>query len=404
MAPKSEKVHKKISEAASVSEGASNRAPPSVLVVAGEDDTLSTSASVHSDAAGSSDVPAPPSAPSSLPPTAIATRTIAPAESDARRLDVVNLALRFNSAESALSDGLIGRKSLEIENDDFEHEKSDGRPKYWVKRFMEAFAKDYLGEPEDTKKNSPEQKAWYARWQNQAHVGVVGIFKMKDQSHLEKCCWYLFDSIIKSHELGVFTMVANDWSPSKLKCSKHLAATVTIIEKYAPVRLDLLRLWHIEEVAANPEAFIKRKLVNCWNNGNRAERNAKRKNAAKSKNSAKAAEQEVEEEAEVEEDTEAQTSADAEEASEPHVASPLKETQPTTVGGTVKGGDKVKAKGKNTKRARSATPEPRDTEANKKPVTTRRRPAGKKTPVAAGTKGRGSGKDASAGAEAEPTV
>lgn len=32
------------------------------------------------------------------------------------------------------------------------------------------------------------------------------------------------------------------------------------------VRLDILRLWHIEEVAANPEAFVRRKLVNCWKN------------------------------------------------------------------------------------------------------------------------------------------
>ena len=52
------------------------------------------------------------------------------------------------------------------------------------------------------------------------------------------------------------------------------------MEKYALVRLDVLRAWHVDEIAANPEAFIKRKLVNCWNNGHRAEK-AKAKTAQK---------------------------------------------------------------------------------------------------------------------------
>jgi len=59
---------------------------------------------------------------------------------------------------------------------------------------------------------------------------------------------------------------------SKLKCSKRLACIVGILEKYALVRLDVLKAWHVDEIAMNPQAFIKRKLVNCWNNANRAER------------------------------------------------------------------------------------------------------------------------------------
>ena len=410
MAPKSKKVE--TGTAPSKTAVVSGGAPPNASIVAGHDDTLSAATNAHSDAIGSSDVPAP-SVPSSPPTASGATQAIAPANSDARRLEVANLALQFQTADEALSDGLIGRESLEIEKDDFQREKSGDRPKYWVKKFMEAFSVDYLGDPEDTKKDSPAQKAWYARWQKDAHVVVVSIFEAKDKSHLEKCCWYLFDAIIKSHELGVLTLAANNWAASKLKCSKRLAATVVIIEKYAPVRLDVLRLWHIEEVAANPEAFVKRKLTNCWNNGIRAE-----KYAAKKKNGGKGIVQEVDgsEEAQaaadVEEDGQEQAVGDVAEDQEPRAKGkqtrppqPPAETQPSTVEGTEKSGDKAKGKkSTNTKRARSAAPEPREAQPNKKPAVSRRRPAGKNAPVAVGTKGRSGGKDASAGAEAEPTI
>jgi hypothetical protein len=431
MAPKSKKVEtgKAASKAARVVAGASgsssDAAPPSVPAVAGDGKTPSTLVKTHTDATGANGAPAVPSNPSSHPSTSDATQAAAPAASDAKHLDVANLALSFDDADSALSDGLIGRESREIKNDDFEQEKSGGRPKYWVKKFMEAFGKDYLVDPEDTKKNRPEQKAWYARWQKQAHKVVVAIFEVKDQSHLEKCCWFLFDSIIKTHELGAITTAAKNWAPSKLKCSVRLAYTVTIIEKFAPLRLDVLRVWHIEEIAASPEDFIKRKLINCWNNGIRAEKIAKSKKAGKA-----AAQQEVDDDeeaqaaADVEEGGEAQESADVEdveEDQEPHASSsrakgkralPSVENK-TAADGTEKSGDKGKEKANTrkadnkkakTKRARSASPEPRDTEANKKPAATRKRPAVKKTPVAAGTKGRSGGKAASAGAEAESTT
>jgi hypothetical protein len=438
MAPKSKKVEtgKVASQPAGISKSASEGAPPTAPIVAGDEETPATSQSTHSDTIESSDFPAPPSASPPLPTASHATQAIAPANSGARRLDVASLALQFDTADAALSDGLIGRESLEIKNDDFLREKSGDRPKYWVKKLMQAFAVDYLGDPEDTRKNSPVQKVWYARWQRKAHVCVVAIFEMKDQSHLEKCCWYLFDAIIKAHELGVLTMAANNWSSSKLKCSKRLAATVAIIGKYAPVRLDVLRLWHIDEVAANPEAFIKRKLINCWNNGIRAEQNAKKKNGGKAvvqeaedgeeAQAAADVEEEGEEQAVADEEEigEAYASADAEEdgeaqasADEPHAASARgkgwKRALPprapaenkTTVDGTKKSGDNTKGK-KNTttKRARSATPEPRETQANKKPATARKRPGGKKAPVAVGTKGRSGDKAASAGAEAEQTI
>jgi hypothetical protein len=426
MAPKSKKVEagKAASPTASVSKSETKGALPTAPIAAGDEEAPSTPESAHSDAIGSSDVPAPLSVPSSPPTASGTTQAIAPASSGAGRLDVANLALQFNTADAALSDGLIGRESLEIKNDDFEQQKSGDRPKYWVKKLMQAFAVDYLGDPEDTRKNSPAQKVWYARWQRKAHVCVVAIFEMKDQSHLEKCCWYLFDAIIKAHELGVLTMAANNWSSSKLKCSKRLAATVAIIGKYAPVRLDVLRLWHIDEVAANPEAFIKRKLINCWNNGIRAEQNAKKKNGGKAVVQEAEDGEEAQAAADVEEEGEEQAVADEEEigeayasADEPHAASARgkgwKQALPpqppaenkTTVDGTKKSGDKTKGK-KNTttKRARSATPEPRETQANKKPAVTRKRPGGKKAPVVVGTKGRSGDKAATAGAEAEQTI
>jgi hypothetical protein len=82
----------------------------------------------------------------------------------------------------------------------------------------------------------------------------------------------------------------------------RLAYTVTIIEKYAPVRLDIIRLWHVEEIAASPEDFIKRKLINCWNNGIRAGHNAKNK---KNKKGGKAAVKEAVKEVDEEEEAQA---------------------------------------------------------------------------------------------------
>ena len=140
MAPKSKKVEtgkaasKAAIVAASVAAGASgsssDAAPPSVTVVVGNKKKPSTSKNSHSDATGPSGILTAPSASSSIPTTtSTATQAIAPVVSDARSLDVASLALQFSTADSALSYGLIGLESLEIEDDDFEYEKSDGRPK-----------------------------------------------------------------------------------------------------------------------------------------------------------------------------------------------------------------------------------------------------------------------------------
>lgn len=379
------------SEAASVSEGMSGGAPPSAPIVASDEDTVPTLADATSVAIGPNDVPASLSSPHTASDT---IQAIAQSASDARSLNVSNLALHFDAVDAALSDGLVGRESLNIKNDDFEHEKSDGHPKEWVKKLVQALGHDYLGEPEDTKKNRPEQKEWYARWQKQAHVGVVAIYEMKDPSHLEKCCWYLFDAIIKAHKLGVFTTAANNWAPSKLKRSKRLAVLVSIVKKYATVRLDILRLWHIEEIAANPEAFIKRKLCNCWNNGIRAQKYGKTREAGE------AAEQKVDGKKET------QTDAEINEDRDSRADSPPRSTGEgqTTADGTGASKSKVGGKGKGkAKRARSPTPETLGPPADKRP-TIRRRPAGKKTPVALATKGRSDDKAPSAGPEAERTT
>lgn len=84
--------------------------------------------------------------------------------------------------------------------------------------------------------------------------------------------------MIKAHELGVVTTsIITNGVPSKFKCSERLAYIVSILEKYALVRLDVLRSWHVDEIAADPEGFIKRKITNCWNNGQRAEKTASNK-------------------------------------------------------------------------------------------------------------------------------
>lgn len=195
---------------------------------------------------------------------------------DARRLDIENISLRFDTIAAALGDGLMGREPLEIPHDDVKLVKNATNSKAWVKKLIEAFGKDYLATSEEANKNSPSQQEWFTRWQKQAHINVVAIYEAKAADHLEKSCWHLFDAVIKFHELGVVNAAnQSTWASSDLKCSERLAFIVSIIEKYALIRLDILRSWHVDEIAANPEAFIKRKIVNCWNNGRRAERLSK---------------------------------------------------------------------------------------------------------------------------------
>lgn len=260
---------------------------PSPSIVDFDDETL-PSGFPTANAAGSGDAETLPSsivrgtatatpgrtASKSSPDTA--TSNASASDGDAKCLDIDNVVLRFDTIEDALGDGLMGRESLKVENDDFATIKSGAHPKAWVKSLMEAFGRDYLAEPEDASKRAPKQKEWFTRWQKQAHVSVLTIFEAKGMSHLEKSCWHLFDSVIKAHELGVIH-TANHWSPSSIKCSKRLAFIVSIIEKYALVRVDVLRSWLVDEIAANPEAFIKRKLTNCWNNEHRAVNNAETK-------------------------------------------------------------------------------------------------------------------------------
>lgn len=190
---------------------------------------------------------------------------------DTRRLIIPNMTLRFNSLDDALGDGLMGREPMPIKDDDVAVVKDETNSQTWVTKLIQAYTKDYLSNPEDPTKNTPAQQEWFTRWQKQAHASIVTIVNSKNAAHLEKACWHLLKTVIQAHELGAVDAAGN-LTPSKLKCSERLAFIAAIMEKYALVRLDVLRAWHVDEIAANPEAFIKRKLVNCWNNGHRAEK------------------------------------------------------------------------------------------------------------------------------------
>jgi len=191
---------------------------------------------------------------------------------DAKRLIIPNVNLNFTTIDAALGDGLMGRVPMTIHNDDVASIKRDPNAQTaWVTELMTAFTRVYLTTPEDSSRNSLAQKEWFARWQKQAHATLVSLINAKDPDHLEKSCWHLLSAVLKAHELGVVD-AGNNLHASKLKCSKRLACIVGILEKYALVRLDVLKAWHVDEIAMNPQAFIKRKLVNCWNNANRAER------------------------------------------------------------------------------------------------------------------------------------
>lgn len=240
-------------------------------------------------------VSTPKSATSKTEPAAAGHATT-PVDTDTKRLNINNVSLTFNTIESALSDGLMGREPLSIEDDDIALVKTDTHAKAWVKKLINAFGQNYLTDPEDTTKNTPAQKDWFNRWQKQGHVSVLAIFETstKGPVHLEKSCWHLFSAVVKAHELGVVNAAAKtQGTPSQLKCSARLTYIVTILEKYALIRLDVLRAWHTDEIAANPEAFIKRKITNCWNNGHRAERLTSTKAAKAAEAEAKATEGEA---------------------------------------------------------------------------------------------------------------
>ena len=214
---------------------------------------------------------------------------------DARCLIIPNMPLNFTTIDAALGDGLFGREPMAIANDDVAVVKIDTNSQAWVTKLVSAFGQDYLATPEDPTKNTPAQLDWFTRWQKQAHASILNIIHSKNDEHLEKSCWNLLDAVLKAHELGVVDAGGN-LSPSGLKCSERLAFIVSMLEKYALVRLDVLRAWHVDEIAANPEAFIKRKLVNCWNNGNRAEKAKEARVAAKKRKASKVDEQDGESE------------------------------------------------------------------------------------------------------------
>ena len=279
----------------------SSAEPDNVTSTTAQKDSSSDNKSTTSVESGDAVVPSPSGVQTVNVPTTIVPvyrrPTTATASTinnaDAKHLIIPNTTPSYTTIDDALGDGLWGREPMTVEDDDAAAIKNDADSQAaWLTDLMESFTVDYLSIPEDPTKTTSAQRDWFARWQKQAHATLVTIVHAKDPKHLEKACWHLLRTVLEAHELGVVDAASN-LTPSKLKCSERLAYIVEILEKYALVRLDVLRAWHVEEIAANPEAFIKRKLVNCWNNGHRAEK-AKEKKVAGTKRSARDAEEEGE--------------------------------------------------------------------------------------------------------------
>lgn len=293
--------------ASSISHSDSSAEPDDITSSTAHKDSSSDNKSTTSVESGDAVVPSSSGVqPVNVPTTTIpvytrplqsATRVTASTNNDpdSRRLILLNKTLHFTTIDDALGDGLWGRELMTIKNDDFELIRNDPDSQIaWVTQLIDAYTVDYISTPEDPTKTTLAQREWFSRWQKQAHATIVTLVNAKDPDHLEKACWHLLETVLKAHELGVVDAAGN-LSPSKLKCSERLAFIVEILEKYALVRLDVLRALHVEEIAASPEAFIKRKLVNCWNNGHRAEKTKEKKVAG-----AKRVADDIDEEGEVE--------------------------------------------------------------------------------------------------------
>lgn len=194
-----------------------------------------------------------------------------------RRLPISNRPLHYSNTTEALRDQTMGRKRFVLEEDDWQETKRDDNARRWIKQLVNAFGTDYLEGPTQPSRQSEQHKIWFKRWQKSGNRVAAILFHNKGQLYLERCCWAVFDAVIKIHELGTFTTDAQ-WQPNKtLKCSDRLARVVELIEQYALIRSDVLRGENntITDLVANPDAAIKRKLVNCWNNFNRSYRNEK---------------------------------------------------------------------------------------------------------------------------------
>jgi hypothetical protein len=165
------------------------------------------------------------------------------------------------------------RITLEVMGDD-DRDLVVSHPEYWVPLIANAFDSDFLVEPDDGTKLTPEGQAEWTRWQREHDNKVWGILNAREGDaprFVQSCAYIFYDLVLEAHEQGnglphVGKTIANPGPNIHLKCSERINNAISVLAKFPIVRYDFLRQDRLDGLAANPLGFVNRKVENMWVN------------------------------------------------------------------------------------------------------------------------------------------
>jgi hypothetical protein len=147
-------------------------------------------------------------------------------------------------------------------------------PEYWVPLIANAFDSDFLVEPDDGTRLTPEGQAEWTRWQREHDNKVWSILNARPDNaprFVQSCAYIFYELVLDAHEEGkglphVGKTIANPGPNIYLKCSERINNAIYVLAKYPIVRYDFLRQDRLDGLAANPFGFVNRKIENMWVN------------------------------------------------------------------------------------------------------------------------------------------
>jgi hypothetical protein len=170
-----------------------------------------------------------------------------------------------------------GMANTRITLDVMGHDDRDlvvSHPEYWVPLIANAFDSDFLGEPDEGTRLTPEGQAEWTRWQREHDNKVWSILNAREGDaprFVQSCAYIFYDLVLDAHEEGkglphVGKTIANPGPNIYLKCSERIHSAIHVLAKYPIVRYDFLRQDRLDGLAANPLGFVNRKIENMWVN------------------------------------------------------------------------------------------------------------------------------------------
>jgi hypothetical protein len=163
------------------------------------------------------------------------------------------------------------RIPLDILDDD--REAVFSCPQIWIPLIAKAFESDFLEQPDEGPRLTPEGQAEWTRWQSEHQNKVWSILQSRPDASrfVQSCAWIFYQLVLDSHEMGkglphVGKTIANPGPNVTLKCSERITNAITVLEKFPIVRYDFLKQDRLDGLAANPVGFVNRKIENMWVN------------------------------------------------------------------------------------------------------------------------------------------